>query len=538
MADNNSYAIILIPTSAVSRAISPDEYNHGLWIRWPVATNTSGDNRIQSLLSRFAWRIDDPSTTFEDQKRLGIELCRDSFAGQHPYAVIATKDSPDATLLGGPNIQRFDPSVLEQKAMLPDRLIYMYFASDWQDAQKVVKRVSGKSIIIAYPPDRGSTLSAAWLGSDTNVPIPASTRVPGLVPASEVVRLLTYNFRYPTRPAGDVTAQQWMQTINSTRPVQMISLFCFTLLIVFWALKSLSTESGGRLARLGIAMVPCAFVALFLAGNFAKTTGLAPWNILPFFAYFALFLSLLPVYLAVRSLWPQSHPLFPVAILAAIMLLWAEPLYTVFSNVFTPVPLPIAPLALGGVVAALTASVSLCLAGGIWPRLFAAIVLCVAMLVGVFTHQWWAPGPMFWIIPIIALVCGVGAMRVYLLPLLMVWPFLFDSWNGHLAWDVNWLLNKESDIGAINAAAQVQFLLSPEFLISIVVFVLAALLGGDFLKHQLKRSFAASNNARGMFWGALAIACLGLREPYLLPSALVVLISGFLILLFDAAGTL
>ena len=35
-------AIILIRHEAVSRAISPEAYNHDLWVRWPISSNRNG----------------------------------------------------------------------------------------------------------------------------------------------------------------------------------------------------------------------------------------------------------------------------------------------------------------------------------------------------------------------------------------------------------------------------------------------------------------------------------------------------------------
>src|SRR5262249_6697526 len=152
------------------------------------------------------------------------------------------------------------------------------------------------------------------------------------------IPLVQHHTNYEWRPPTDVTPEQWMHTIVETRSTQLLSLFCFTLVIMLLALRSVATEKGGRIARIGLGMVSVAFLALYLAGSFAKATGLMPWNMLPFFAYFALLLGLLPAYLAMRALWTNSHPLYPVALSAAIILLWATPLYSVFSNTFSLVP--------------------------------------------------------------------------------------------------------------------------------------------------------------------------------------------------------
>lgn len=543
-----SNAIILIQPGAVSRVIRPENYNHGLWIRWPNSTNPSGTNRLLSPITGYDWRLSgDPFAQSPGSKiprivgleEIGVLNARKNWMDSTEAVVLlASTGFPHApSMLLGVNA---DGSVktLPMGSPIPEGSLVLYGAETWDDAAAVAKKVDGNVVIVSFPPADGSNVSAAWMRGRDDLPVPQTTRVPGLLPATELVNLVSRPESYKWRPATELTAEQWIEKINDTRATQLIAFFCFVLIIVLWTLRSLAVESGGRLARLGIGMIPCAFVALFLAGNFAKATGLMPWNVLPFFTYFALLLGLLPVYLPMRALWPKSHPLFPVALIAALLLLWAEPLYTVFSNVLLPVPLPVSPLALGGLIAALTATVSLSLHGGIWPRLLAGACICLAMIVGVLSPQWWSVGQFLLILPAVVLLSGVGAMRVYLLPILVAWPFLFHSWNGHFAWDVNWLLNNFEDRNAINGAAIVQFLFSPTWLITLTLFVLATLCGGDFLRHQVRRAFATSNNSRALFWAALAIACMGLRKPYLLPSALVVLIAGFLVLLFDSAGTL
>ena len=527
-AAQKSNAIVLITPEAVSRVIRPENYNHNLWIRWPVATNPSGSNRLLSPTTGYDWR-ESTGSNADTLKAMGIQDAQHDWLGSQQIFLADGVISVDALRLEAGAAQPADTRV-------PAHRLLIGSANSWDEVAAISRQVDGHTLVISYPPPDGANVSAAWLLGKKDVPVPTSTQIPGLVPATEVVRLVTHPDSYTWRPAGDVTAEQWMRVIDASRMGQMITLFIFTLIIAIWSLRSIATESGGRLARLGIAMVPCAFVALFLAGNFAKTTGLAPWNVLPFFAYFALLLGFSPIYLAMRALWPRSHGLFPIALIAATLLLWAEPLYTVFSHVFTPVPLPASPLALGALVASLTATVSLCFAGGIWPRILAAVLMCTAMIVGVLTHQWWAPMEFLLILPVIALISGAGAMRLYYLPVFVIWPFLYHRWNGRFAWDINWLLNNYADRNAINAAEQMRFLLSPLFLATAVTLAIATFCGGDFLRHQIRRALDTNNNSRALFWCALAVACMGVREPYLLPSALIICIGGFLILLFDAAG--
>jgi hypothetical protein len=532
-----SNAIVLIPPQAVSRAIQPENYNHGLWIQWPLPTNPQGSNRMLTPVTGLDWHLG-PDQSLVTLKKIGALEARKSWVGPLTTAQLRR---PEETQDPNVYLLAVDPygraTEIAEGNSIPKGSLVVAHATSWDDAAKISKTVDGNTLIISYPPVVDSTVSAAWFLGREDVPVPTSTKVPGLVPARELFGLVTRPESYAWRPPTDVTAEQWMRTIERTRSVQLISLFCFALIAGVLAIRSVASESGGKFARLAIGMVPCAFIAVVLAGNFAKATGLMPWNILPFFAYLAILLGMLPVYMAMRALWPRSHPLFPIMLFAAGILLWAEPRHTIFTELFTPVPLSVSPLALGAFVATMTATVSLCFSGGLWPRLLAAALVCTAMLTGVLTHQWWAPGQVLLILPVLAVVAGSGAMRLYLLPFLILWPLLYHKWNGSFAWNPNWLLSTYQDKDAINTSAMVQFLLSPEWLITLVLVVLAALFGGDFMRHQIRRSLTATNHARGLFWAALGVACLAIREPYLLQAALVVLITGFLVLLFDATGS-
>src|SRR5437870_198949 len=52
-----SNAIILIRPEAVGRVIRPEEYDHGLWIQWPIATTPSGANRLLTPITGENWRL-------------------------------------------------------------------------------------------------------------------------------------------------------------------------------------------------------------------------------------------------------------------------------------------------------------------------------------------------------------------------------------------------------------------------------------------------------------------------------------------------
>src|SRR5205085_2307568 len=94
-------------------------------------------------------------------------------------------------------------TTLNFDATVPSGSLVIYSASTWEDAAEVAKKVDGKSIIVAYPPPPGITVSAAWLVGTDDVPTMPSTKVPGLVPARDLIRLLQHPKDNVWRPPTD-----------------------------------------------------------------------------------------------------------------------------------------------------------------------------------------------------------------------------------------------------------------------------------------------------------------------------------------------
>ena len=162
------------------------------------------------------------------------------------------------------------------------------------------------------------------------------------------------------------------------------------------------------------------------------------------------------------------------------------------------------------------------------------MTLLSTMALGLFGHSWWMKDQMLIAIPVIALICGMGFMRYVFVTFFVAWPFLYHPWNGTFYWGINRLITQYSDVKAINAGEQMQFLFSPAMLVSAIAFAsVASFFGGNYLRHVMGNGFRDSSSTRALLWAAVVTACFGLREPFLLPSALVVAITGCLVWLFD-----
>ena len=546
-------ALILIPHDAVSRAISPDAYNHDLWIRWPVASNPNGTNRLLSLVTGLDWSAPSSDLAFAEQtsedfssqrfdrlQSAGILAARKSLLGSIRTVVLRNPNgfvSADSLLLGLSDSHQV--RTFPFKAAIPAGSLVVYSAKTWDDAEDVANRCSGRALILEYPPEAGQQVSAAWLQRVKGVPVPTSTRVPGLIPATEAIGLLINPEKFQWRSSGEAESpQKWMAAITSAEPIELTVVFVLTAMAAFAALWSIAAEKGAKFTRLGIALALGLLPSLLVAGNAALFTGLRAWNGLPFLAFFGLTMVFVPLHCLLRIIWPASHPLFPLALLSTATTLAADPLRTVLSPVFAVQPVPISPIATGILVAGLTGTIAFSLGGGFWCRLVAVIPAFVLLFAGNFAHPWWSAYPGTGIAAILAVLAGSGAMQAYFLPVFALWPFLIDPWNGRLAWNIGGLIVQRSDLNSINAAGHAGFLLSPAWLSLLGAVLVSILFGTRYMRHQIRRAFLAKPESRALFWAALGTAAMGLREPFLLTSALVVLIAAFLVLLFDAAGAL
>ena len=150
-------AIILIPPNAVGRVIAPEDYNHGLWIRWPVATGDYGINQLLSPLTGFDWYLDRAQGIHEAQTSLGLIDARRAFIGSTPTVVLFHPDGSlgnynPATILD--ISEDVDEEIRSQSEPIPPGNLILYSAVNWDDAAKVAKMATGKSIIVEYPRKR------------------------------------------------------------------------------------------------------------------------------------------------------------------------------------------------------------------------------------------------------------------------------------------------------------------------------------------------------------------------------------------------
>jgi hypothetical protein len=514
-------------------------------------TNAAGSNRLLSILTGRDWSSSADDLTFVDKgpayeaaaaarlQARGIYAARERIVGATPVIVLR---KPNGFVSAESMLACLRPVVFPEPfdTRIPKDALVIYNASSWDDTATVEKRCSGQCIIVEYPPTPDELVSAAWLKHESSIPEQPSTHVPGLIRANQLFPLLRTPALFGWKPADSLegpTPQQWMATIVRTKRLQLGALCALTFLAGLAIVRGIASEASSKALRTSLWLILLLLPSLYVVGNLAPVIGLSAWNVLPFVGYALLALTLAPIYFLIRLTWPNTHPLFGLAIPLSILLLVGDPLNTVVSHVFTATPVVVSPIALGLLVACLTGSIAFSLNGGWWPRLFASALTFAALALALGDEPWWARDKALLIVPVLAVLAGSGAMRAYLLPVFILWPFLYHPWNGGLAWDVHLLLQSSSDQQAINTAEQMKFLASPAWLFLLAGMSAGSLIGGRFLRLKLHRAFVDGTAARPLFWAALCTASMGLREPYLLSAALVAFTAGLLVLLFDAAGT-
>lgn len=545
-------SVILLSPEAASRVIAPEAYDHDLWIQWPSSTNPAGSNRLWSLSTGLDWCTSAEDLAFNkvggrilpgnlDQlHEAGYFIARSKqLAGQ---ATVVVRDprgfvAAESAFLGMAGPEGVNP--LDFDAIPPSGCMAIYSAASWDDAAAVRRRAGGRCLVLEYPPPAGRLVSAAWKfgkGFPAGLPRPNSTGVTGLVLAKEVIPLLQNPALFPwDHGAGpeDSTAEESEKIIEWYRPWHLISAFVVAFLSALGALASIGLQKGSFLARIGLVAGVLPLPALLLAARLPMS--LLLW---PLVSAAALCIVLAPLQLGFRIAWPKSHPLLPVCLLVVAVTAWSDPKWSVLSNVFSPRPLPVSPLAVGLLVAASTGTVALSLSGGLATRIVAALVLLGLMAQALLAPSWWIEHSRYLMaVPLLAVLAGTGSMRAYWLPFFAMIPLAYIPWNGRFAVNPGGFISRLSDHTAINLADHTEFLVSPAFLSTLLAVGLALLLSGRFLRHQLRRGLLAHPAARSLAWSSLATASMGLAQPVLLASALVILQAGILVLLFDTAGS-
>ena len=290
-------ALILIQHDKAGPNLPSADVIHGEWIRWPE-NQPNWNNRILALAGGVDLQGEAADMSLKPRRdgwiayngrRLrarGFFAARAAYLRGVPTTIVgnATPGVSSSVLflgLDGPSrVVRIQPF----GAPMPPFGLVVYEAVGWDDAIAVSRRVSGRSLIVEYPPAGDDGWSRYWLRGPwpPGVPTEADVEVPGLVRARRALALLLRPGEFRWRP-GDPGAwggpNRWLEHGRGDTPWVLGGWFALATFVIAWALAQVMNEDRGPFVSEMLALVALSPAALVLAGAAARVGGLEAWPV-------------------------------------------------------------------------------------------------------------------------------------------------------------------------------------------------------------------------------------------------------------------
>ncbi|RYG22889.1 hypothetical protein EON82_15775 [bacterium] len=406
----------------------------------------------------------------------------------------------------------------------------------WDYAMGIVKRVSGRSLVVEYPPEGTKGWSRFWKygeGWPAGIPTSRSINVPGLVPARDVLTLLQkpQTFRWSPGDAGQWGGPNgWLEHGHGTTPIVLALWFFVAAFVVSWAVAQVMNEDRGPFVSEMLVLVALSPAALVLGGAFARMGGVGAWPLWLVLAELTLYLLAVVTRLATRVWWPDAHPLWGPSIVGLTTIVAFDPLWSDLSNRFGAIDADVPGAGVGAAVAYLAAGIAF--APGRW---FGRGLVFCALIWGITARPWWVDGHAgLLVLPAVALVAAEGLFRPALLLLLALLPTgLWTAIREGVAWSPANLVLFADQIHALNLWQHFIGILSPGWLATLALVAFGLLIGTRFLAYRLHKLLRLDPRLRTFVWMIPAILALGVTEPLILPAFPVLVFAALIVLAYD-----
>lgn|GEM_PF-5934895 len=561
-ARSSNPVLVLVEPDRFDPKVNPDMYVHPTWVRWPEEAKSGSHSRLLSVFSGLDWYADEALFRF-DHVGNGQTWRSSSFGYLTKAGYFETRVGLPSTLLSGldGNVRRpamlldlsGKSSTIESIPLdgdWPASHVMLLAASGGEDVSAVLRRTSGRVLVVEYPPRAGQNWSRIWLlGRDVwplGSPIDSASAVPGLVEAHSLGRLLQEpgSVQWEWQRKSWPGANRWFETVQGVwLPfVVTFGLLGLGLVLVggFLAAREVSSAPFSTFLRLFFLCFP----ALLIGGNLANLGGLTGTWIWSGVALGGLFgLANLPQLAlpdpgSTRSLWTYTA-------LAWICFACVNPTYSIFSPEFLPNG-PILSLAFlgsgssGSAVlpfAGMTAALAVTLAKVDFVRNYSgtlperkgypleAAAICFAAFIGLslLLRPWWAMsgfGPLLWWSVPIGLALGSRRLVLALFACSLL-PGIFELVRHGLCFVPFGLIASTKQIGSLNVYEWVRFFASPSFLGSVLLLGVGWIFSPGFLVHRVKMEWRRNPAAQTLTLTALAALAGGFIYPMLFAVGLV-----------------
>lgn len=569
----NSHALILIQHDRAGPNLPTPDYYHAHWVRWPPAPREGDIGPLWSLVTGLDWRAGTldfqftPSLSRSKGSEPGkilwrsrghatllnrgiLAARREALGSELTVQVMANPRgavSGTTMMLGVP----LETDILEPSkylAAVPANSVTIYEARGWDDAVAVSRLISGRAVVVEYPPAPGTRWSRCWLfgpgwaeyvttstgqGSVARHP---DSQVPGLIEAREVSQLLIRpdSFRWEPDATGVFGgANRWLEQGDDGARANRFVLFwllAFALVIAFYL--SINEDRGRGVSKVlgGLALAPAGMV---VGGNLVRYGWISS-------SYVAITVGLLlcgSLYFVVevcRKRWaPQSHPAWSLALTGWAALVSFDPAWSDLSGTFMPIAWRTSPEALGAFIAYTVGAICLCRhreGEGVWTsRTVAGLTLCCGFLG---TRWWWSGDPGWLAIPVMALLLAEGRwIRSLWVVAAILPPVSLDALRyGFRVTPFG--LNELKEARAVDIHRHAEFFLSGALWGTALISACFLLFGDRYLVYRIERMLRMDSRRRVLLAASVATAGFGLFRPEALHASIVVFL-GAAILLFQ-----
>ncbi|HWD38695.1 MAG TPA: hypothetical protein VG944_07590 [Fimbriimonas sp.] len=537
-----SNVLILIRRERAGPLAPVSYFLHGLWVQWPPHYPANTQNGLMSPMtgedwvggegylqftsgSGLSWR----SPNVRSLEQRGYFAARAKYLGPSQPVLISLGRKPVGSEMLFEALSGKEPWVYAKDGVkqIPKGQLGLFQADSWDSAMYVSRNCGGRALIVEYPPEAGVSWSRAWLYGRgwplaASVPLPGDTRMPGLIAAKELVRLLLSPTSFQWEPPRLETwggANRWLERQRFLSPFVGAAMLGFAVVALVFAIACIQRERKSRLAAELLTFAALLPIADLIAGGVARLQGLS-----------AFYLSFIVALLVLRGLSQLSSRIAAIGFLGTASFLVCDPLWSDFGAAGNGVS-----FAACGFLVTYLALFMARLSRNDWLALGLAGSLTAY---GIAFRPWWVQGhPTFAVLPLVSFAAVMGPIRWATGTILFLVPVIDLPRIDHFSWSPWGLLSRYSDLHGFDLSRYPLTLLSPLFIASGFAIMILAIATVGFAQNRFSKLLKGDDRQKTLFRAAMALACLGALEPGLWTAGLLCVFGGMISLCYETLAT-
>lgn len=545
--------LILVHQKEAGPVVPQTDYEHPTWILWPKSSNILQSNRLFSLPTGVDWQtgfLDDVFVLRPRSARLvgpkkwtnrgWVEAIKRNLGEPKVFSVAPESGEPSREVLKTAMVSLTQIPIVHRDEPWPTTGLLVAEArgrNPWDEVAFLTQKAGGRALVVEYPDLNTTMWSRVWLmgkGWPEGVPIPNSTRIPGLIPARDLMRLVSIPTSAIWEDQKSIPANRWLGFGHDVAPVALVFLAVASIYVIGLGIYCAMREQFSRIAITLIRILISGPAALILGGKLTSLNTPADWAIWHLAAFVAV-VTVIWITNRIATKWiPDCHPLWGEFAVGMFVCAGIDPVWSVFSNVLGPHRAPINPEAFGAFTAYAVGS-SFLFSSKKWSRaIWLALAIGGSAALLIFSHWLVGISSAIAVLILVMLTRGFEGRLRYGLIIVLGLGLFSALYKPGLAYAPQGLVYTFAQVGKFNCAEQIAFLLSPTFISFCLVAIVAGIVGDNFLGHQARRAMSFSPKPKVFFYAALCFALAGVFIPLYLHAFLATAIAGAVTVLFDA----